>query len=303
MAQQTQSNESVPYWAMRRATDRSRLVLRNAIHRALRGRRSAMVIDVASGGGLLASWAGEVLTDGTIIAVEDDQVLWRATVAGLREHRNRSHLNVLKVDNLLEWTPPEPWDLLLCDVLSSGLIAQPQAALLNHFLQFRNPDGEVIPLGVSHVIELLGLGLDRLPVQLPRICFQDETGVSEGCEMSPVAEAGFVYFNSPIGDHFQLSTGVVANASGLVDAVRLSTVLLTTAQEQASGHPRVAAPIVAPLPRTLKVVQGENVSVRGVLRHGTADENGRATVNAVPSRLEITVEVARCPDRDSPSCR
>lgn len=290
-SQQAQFNESVPYWAMRRATDRGRLVLREAIHRALRDRPRATVLDIGSGGGLLASWAAEALADGTVIAVEDDEDLWRATTAGLREHHNRPEITVLRVNNLLEWTPPDPWDLLLCDVLSSGLVAQPQVALLNHFLPFRRPHGEVLPVGVSHAVELLGLDLRRLPVQLPRVCFQDDAGVSDGSELSAPAGAGSVYFDTPIGNYFQVSTEVVACANGLVDAIRLSTVLLTEADVHATGTARAAPPIVIPLPRALTVSQGQQVRVRGLLKHRTADENGRATGVVVPPELEMDVEL------------
>lgn len=53
------------------------------------------------------------------------------------------------------WEPPEPVDVLLCEVISGGFFYEPQLQILNNLRQFLRPGGAVVPQGMTNYLELI----------------------------------------------------------------------------------------------------------------------------------------------------
>jgi predicted RNA methylase len=284
----TESNESVPYRVARRARDPRLIPLRAAISRALLGLEDAVVIDVASGGGLLAAWAAESPSVSRVYAIEDDPLQARHTHLALSGHASRQRIEVVETENLLTYQPPEPWHVMLCDVVSAGLLRQPQAPLVNHYLPFAAGVPAVVPQAVASFATLLDLDLSSLPGGLTLDTpFEDPQGLAWEYGIAPPVMLGTVSFDRCVPGSLTASVQVAVHTAGWARAVFLETKFAFPGADPDVASPY--APTVLLLDRPVRVAESEQVTLKIRLAHRQADAEGRASVGALPARLDASI--------------
>lgn len=294
------SNEFVPYQLVRRALDPSLLRLRDAIRAFLASRSNAVVIDVGAGGGLLAAWAAECSRVGRVYAIEDDPLLIEETHRALARHPHRGRISVVEVDNLLTHAPTELCDLLLVDVLSTGLLTQPLAPLLNHYLPFVKPGGRVLPSGIRNFIELMDFDFqfaDGL-IHLPRL-FEDGASLLRARSLCARTLLSTISFEEMVPMMTSAELPCVATTAGVVRCVTLSTEVLVGDESMFGGIdscPTLVSPIAAPL----AVDAAQDFWIQCRIPHRNVDARGRASAGRLPERLEIEVFPAPSSRRTAP---
>lgn len=288
----TESNESVPYRVARRARDPRLLPLRSLIASALAARDDAIVIDVASGGGLLAAWAAECPSARRVYAIEDDRLQAEHTRLALAGHPNADRIEIIETDNLLTYRPPEPWHVMLCDVVSAGLLRQPQAPLINHYLGFAAGERLVVPQAVAFFATLLDLDprelAPGLAIDSP---FEDPHGLALERRVTSPVMLGTVRFDRRVPAEFASSVQLVTHADGWVRAVHLETRFAFPGADPDAASPY--NPAVVALERPVRVAEREHLTLKVRLPHRQADEHGRATAGALPARLDASVSRVR----------
>lgn len=284
----TESNESIPYRVARRARDPRLLPLRARISAALAKRKDAVVIDVASGGGLLAAWAAESPSTRRVYAIEDDPLQAEHTRLALSEHPGRDRITIIQTDNLLTYQPPEPWHLMLCDVISAGLLRQPQAPLVNHYLPFAAAGGLVVPEAVSTFGTLLDLDLRQLAGGLTvNTAFEDPQKLALSYRISSPAMLGTVRFDCQVPDGLAACVSIAVHKTGRAQAVVLETRLTFPGADDGIASPY--DPVVVPLNQSAYVTERERLTLDFWLPHRLADEAGRATVGPLPAWLDAHI--------------
>lgn len=284
----TESNESVPYRAARRARDPRLVPLRAAISEVLRGREDAVVIDVGSGGGLLAAWAAESPAVSRVYAIEDDPLQAQHTMQALSGHARGHRIEVVETENLLTYQPPESWHVMLCDVVSTGLLRQPQAPLVNHYLAFAVGPPVVVPQAVASFATLLDLNLNALAGGLALDSpFEDPQGLAREFSIAPPVLLGTVYFDRRVPTSLSASVRIGVHTAGWARAVFLETKFAFPSVESNAASPY--DPAVVLLERPVRVAESEQITLKVRLVHQQADADGRASAGSLPARLDASI--------------
>jgi len=109
------------------------------------------VVDLGSGTGLFALLASEQARK--VYAVEVDPHLARYAREVVARHE-RSHLIEVIRQDARRLVLPEQVDVIICEMLDTGLIKELQAQVLNHVVErWLRPGGRVVPQGARCLVE------------------------------------------------------------------------------------------------------------------------------------------------------
>ena len=287
----TNSNEFIPYRMTKRSLDQNLLLIRDAIHKFLLTRPNAIVIDVGTGGGQLAAWAAECETVVKVYALDDDPLMISYARQALRNHPKRNLISLIQVENLLTYSPPENCDLLLCEVISTGLIQQPQMPLINHFLSSLKPSGRVMPDGLVNEITLLDFDFSTLStvVELPIVFDAHIVSTKLMNNLSLPTLVNQLSFHSPISESTIINTYVEAINSGWAHSLCLESQIVIGDKYIPDPNP-ICHPLIMPLSASMYVEQGQKTKLVGEIIHRNVDATGRATACELPRNIPISIE-------------
>jgi predicted RNA methylase len=204
--------------------DRERtLALREAIRRAVCP--GDVVVDAGTGSGILALFAAEAGA-GKVYAVDVDPESLALARRGVAASPYSDRIEVVEAD-AREFTTPAPADVVIAEMLDTGLIAERQAPVLNALRRHRviGPRTRVVPERVRCGLELVEYDFDFYGFRLPLVVQARNAGAQVRVRR-PLSEVA-VYRDVALGEKILTAVDetltVHARRDGILNAVRLST--------------------------------------------------------------------------------
>ena len=228
------------------------------------------VLELGGGTGVLSWFAAQQAAK--VWCVERNPALVRAAGSFLANNRRGDRVEVVQAD-ALKWLPPEPVDVVICEMLHVGLVREKQIDVLRSFKErYAKAFGPKSPAFIPDAA-LLAVQ----PVQ-QNFTFHGYTAAvpmfQTGLNINtvPLADSEIystIYYEQPLPDELQIEARLIIRRAGTLNALCFLTknflaFLLTEkrAVEWMMHH------LIVPLAQPLKVAAGETVSVRFSYRPG-----------------------------------
>jgi predicted RNA methylase len=226
----------------------------------------ATVLELGSGTGVLSFFAAEKARK--VYAVELNLDLVDASRRFLRQNRHGDRVEVIHAD-AFEYIPPEPVDVVICEMLHVGLLREKQLEIIDAFknrYQQRfegQPLPEFIPTAVIQAVQPIQFDFRFEEFYAPIIMFHDPySAQSRATELGQPAVYHQLLYDQP----YELSCkwdGVVdITAEGTFNALRIITKnLLAIVPETQSSIDWHMHYLVQPLEQEVAVLPGQRMTV------------------------------------------
>jgi predicted RNA methylase len=233
---------------------------RDAFASALREviRFDDLVMDVAAGTGALSLLAAR--HSRSVLALEDDERLAYIGNSMIAGSPYGGRIEQIVVPDLLRYEPPRLADVLICEVLSAGLLQQPQAPLLNHYLQFLRPGGLVVPAAITNLISMVHADFNPCGIGF-KYPFRERTDLLRPVTKSEHKVLNSFAFDQPLPRDVRVSVAVEATVSGTVNALRIETHVALTGKVSLSDSDTLCPALIVPLSQEVEVVRNARYDV------------------------------------------
>jgi predicted RNA methylase len=251
-------------------------------------RRGDIVLDLGTGTGLQAYFA---VREGAqqVYAVEADPVVAAATREYIR--RNGLEQKVQLIETRAEdFLPQAQVDVVICEMLSVGLVGEQQVPVLNAIrarLRESQPGHSyrVIPGEVVHYCELVHAEFDFYGYQVRMIRLGDAYSAdSSVTALSKITRYATADFTKEVDPVVQSRVEVTATESGTINAIRVLTqAVLWFDQDQPSGEQFIdwfLNFLVVPLESEIPIEVGKSVQVHLNYPYGCTLDELRVGVSA-----------------------
>lgn len=132
--------------------DRRRvLAFRDAIRNAVK--EGDVVVDVGSGTGIMSLIAADAGAS-KIYAIEADEELYKTLEKNLHANGYGEKIVFIKGD-ASKVQLPEKVDVVICEMIATGLIDELQIPAMNNILQFCKPETRIIPAAIRSYVDLV----------------------------------------------------------------------------------------------------------------------------------------------------
>jgi predicted RNA methylase len=213
---------------------------------AITNKAQGIVYDLGTGSGVLASKAAEVADQ--VYAVEKNELSARRALNTLSHFNNVSVL----VGDARRIHFPEKADLIICEMLDTGLIDEDLIPVLNHTRPYLKEGGHIIPCEILNGVESINLRAGHL-------CYQE--GPVKYLEvMGPLRIYNRLNLMKEIDEQVDLSLKLKINSSGKVNGIRLTTFTLLTPDIICGPTPMLNPPLLIPT-NTLDVLENQMISL------------------------------------------
>jgi type I protein arginine methyltransferase len=212
-----------------------------------------VVADLGAGSGVLAFLAIRAGA-AKVWAVEQHRSAAARLPALLARNGVAGMVAVVEAD-AARWTPPEPVDVVLCELMEAGLLHEPVAAAMRAVHAWPARPRAAVPQGARLLVE--GVALDDAfhGYEAPLPGFRATGSGRPLTEAAAYLELDFLAAPPPEGVDW---TGTLrAIAGGRVDALRLRTVSRLAPGVEVEAGPAYCTPVVLPLAQPLQVEAGQ----------------------------------------------
>ncbi len=245
----------------------------NAFRRAIRNKvkRGALVLDAGTGSGILALFAAAAGAE-KVFAVEVDQEAIELARRAFDANPEGKRIQLIQGD-IKSLKLPKPVDVVIMELLDTGLIAEQQALAFNALRRHKviGPNTQLIPEQVLCCLDLLEYDFSFYGFRMPIIVQGRNNGFEHRVKRTLSNTVTYRHVN--FGRHIQthVDEAVIARIvrSGVMNAVRLrmQTVLHETIVlwETSDMNMPVVIPVV---PRKVTVGDDINVSIRYTMGGG-----------------------------------
>lgn len=223
------------------------------------------VVELGGGTGVLSFFAARRAT--RVWCVERNPELARAARALLRAN-GADGVEVVELD-AREFVPPEPVDVVVCEMLHVGLLREKQVQVVNAFA--RNyldrhgpPLPRFVPDATVQAVQPVQQDYVFHGYRAPTPLFQDPHAVQpRTVELGPpVVYQSFLYESSPIPERIDWEGALAIAAGGELSALRIVTKnLLAIVPRERRSVDWLMSYLVVPLERPLAVEAGDAVHV------------------------------------------
>ena len=112
-----------------------------------------IVVDVGTGTGILAIFAAEAGAK-KVYAIESDQNLWKTLETNFRSNGYAERIKFIKGD-ARDIKLPEKADVIICEMIATGLIDEIQIPVLNNILKYSKNRNHIVPYTLRNYIDLV----------------------------------------------------------------------------------------------------------------------------------------------------
>jgi len=231
-----------------------------------------MVVDLGSGTGALSFFAAR--EGASVIGIENNRVLVDYSEQRMLANGISSKVKLLHQDAML-WTPNVPVDIVVCEMLHSGLLREKQIQVINSFrrnhLKKFGRIPQFIPYATLLAVQPIHMDYDFEGFYAPIPLFQDPYTVqSSQTIFNPLVYKTVVYEDEEEGSieanlTFTAEEGTTINALRFVTKSILAMDLLTKDSVEWFNQY-----LVLPLGSTLNIDAGESFSVQ--FKYHSGDE-------------------------------
>jgi len=236
----------------------------NALRAAIRRKVKPgdVVVDAGTGSGILALFAAEAGAK-KVYAVDVDPVALNLARRSIEASAYADRIEVIQAD-LKEFELPVPADVVIMEMLDTGLIAELQAPALNALRRHRviGPQTRMVPERAKCSIELVEYDFDFYGFTLPLVVQARNSGVQQRVRQ-PLSEPVIyreVDFGSKIAITVDESVRLRVERVGTLNALRLRTQTVLCDGVAVWETSDMNMPVIVPV-GPMQVHRGEEVTV------------------------------------------
>lgn len=226
----------------------------------------AKVLELGGGTGVLSFFAAQQAS--RVYYVEQNPDLVEAARSILRQNTNGHRVKIIHAD-ANHYLPPEPVDVVVCEMLHVGLLREKQASVLQNFKtrylqKFGGPLPLFVPEACIQAVQPVQHDFDYDGFYAPTILFQDPAAIHEKTqELSGPAVFQMFVYDEEIPQTCDCNGTIKIVADGQLNALRLVTKnVLAVVEEAQSTIDWFNQYLIAPLDKPLDVSSGDEVEVR-----------------------------------------
>lgn len=214
-----------------------------------------IVVDLGSGTGILSIFAAESGAK-RIYAVENDKNICKTLEDNLNTSKYSDKIIVIKKDARIVKLP-EKVDVIICEMVSTGLIDELQIPVLNNALKFLKKNGKVIPQKIRNFVDLVysknkfyGIRLNTIRYEYP---WRQELRAVSYSDKFLYKEVDFTQRN---GRKVEVRQPLKINKNGGINGVRISNKTIFSDGSEFSYSGAYCIPLILPV-EDRKVKKGE----------------------------------------------
>ncbi|MFZ1851344.1 MAG: methyltransferase domain-containing protein [Nitrosomonas sp.] len=244
----------------------------------------AKVLELGGGTGVQSFFAAQKAQK--VYCIERNPELISAARNLLAQNSNGDKVEVIQAD-AMHYLPPEPVDVVICEMLHTGLLREKQMPVIDSFKQrylkkFGGPLPVFIPEASIQAIQPIQHDFHFAGFYAPTIQFQNPYAIQERSKGLGDPEVfQLLAYAEPYSQTCQWDGEILITEDGQLNALRLITKnLLAINMATCSTIDWHTQYIVFPLAESIKVSKGDHVSIR-------FSYQGGAPLNALSDSLQI----------------
>lgn len=256
----------------------------------------AKVLELGGGTGVL-SWFAAAKAD-KVWCVEFNPDLVSEARRLLSRNREGHKVEVIHAD-AFEFLPPEPVDVVICEMIHVGMLREKQVQMIESFKQrYRQRFGSKLPRFVPEAavmaVQPLQQEFDFHGYQAPIVQFQEPSAIqSATVELAAPSVYSILDFNEAVDEHIRWEGRFAMSQDGNVNALRFITKnILAIQMQQSSTIDWLNHYMVLPLAEPIRVRAGDTLRVAFQYRAGGSIPSLQQALRAE------AVEVARADARE-----
>lgn len=234
----------------------------------------AKVLELGGGTGVLSWFAAQSAARVYCVEWNSDMVAEARRLLAMNRHGDR--VEVIHAD-AFEYLPPEPVDVVICEMLHVAMLREKQVELIENFKQrylekFGAPLPVFVPEAVVMAVQPLQQAYDFLGYQAPVIQFQSAGAFSADTrELAEPALYSVIDFSQPNAMRIHWEGSFVIEQTATLNALRFVTKsILAVLMETCSTIDWLHDYMVLPLAEPLAVRAGDVLEVSFQYRAGAA---------------------------------
>jgi protein arginine N-methyltransferase 1 len=244
----------------------------------------AKVLELGGGTGVL-SWFAAAKAE-KVYCVEFNPDMVKEARKMLSMNRNGHKVEVIHAD-AFEYLPPEPVDVVICEMIHVGMLREKQVEVIESFKQrylarFGGPLPRFLPEAVIMAVQPLEQEYDFEGFYAPIVQFQETTVVYPGTiELAAPVVYGIIDFNEPVDMQFAWEGKFLVEKNGTLNAMRFITKnVLAVVQERSTTIDWLNHYMTLPLAAPVAVQAGDVVQVSFQYRAGGSLPSLQAALRA-----------------------
>lgn len=241
------------------------------------------VLELGGGTGVLSCFAAQKARQ--VWCIERNPALVRAAGAFLANNHNGERVTVVHAD-AMTYLPPEPVDVVICEMLHVGLVREKQLDVIRNFKErYRRKFGNQLPSFIPDTSMLAVMPISQ------DFCFSGYQAavpmfepVGPQTKESSLADPHYyatVEYGVDFTDEFNVQVQMAIQRGGCFNAVALLTNnFLAFVLSEGRAIQWLMNQLILPLPNSLDVAVGDCVSIQFAYRAGCSIEELQESVNA-----------------------
>ena len=255
---------------------------KSAIHYAVFP--GAKVLELGGGTGVLSFFAADKAEK--VYCVEYNPDMVREARRFLAHNPNGHKVEVIHAD-AFEYLPPEPVDVVICEMIHVGMLREKQVEVIESFkrrylARFGGPLPVFMPEAVIMAAQPLQQEYDFEGFYAPIVQFQETQAIYPGTvELAQPAVYSILDFSQPVDSVIAWEGQFPVEKSGTLNAMRFVTKnVLAVVQERATTIDWLNHYMTLPLARALEVNAGDIVEVAFQYRAGGSIPSLQASIRS-----------------------
>jgi predicted RNA methylase len=252
----------------------------------------AKVLELGGGTGVQSFFAAQKAQK--VYCVERNPELVGAARSFLAKNINGGKVEVIQAD-ALHYLPPEPVDVVICEMLHTGLLREKQMPVIDSFKKrywekFGSPLPVFVPEASIQAIQPIEQNFHFEGFYAPTILFQDPCAIQERSKSLGNPEVFQVLsYAEPFSQTCHWDGEIIIAEDGQLNALRLITknilAINMLTHSTVDWHTQY---IIVPLSTPIAVSKGDHISIR-------FSYQGGAPLNALSDSLEVRLVSKRVP--------
>lgn len=252
----------------------------------------AKVLELGGGTGVQSFFAAQKAKK--VYCVERNPELVSAARSFLAKNANGGKVEVIQAD-ALHYLPPEPVDVVICEMLHTGLLREKQIPVIDSFKKrywekFGSPLPVFVPETSIQAIQPIEQNFHFEGFYAPTILFQDPCAIQERSKSLGNPEVfQLLTYAEPFSQTCHWDGEIIIAEDGQLNALRLITknilAINMLTHSTVDWHTQY---IIVPLSTPIAVSKGDHISIR-------FSYQGGAPLNALSDSLEVRLVSKRVP--------
>ena len=244
----------------------------------------AKVLELGGGTGVLSFFAAQQASK--VYCVEFNPDMVQAARKFLAQNTNGHRVEVVHAD-AFEYLPPEPVDIVICEMIHVGMLREKQVEVIESFkrrylARFGGPLPVFLPEAVIMAVQPLQQEYDFEGFHAPIVQFQPTNVIWPGTvELAQPGVYSIMDFNQPVDTAIAWEGRFLVEKAGRMNALRFITKnVLSIIEERGTTIDWLNHYMMLPLARPLDVRAGDIVQVSFAYRAGGSIPSLEATMRA-----------------------